>query len=226
MFSDHSNGVSVLYVNGEVEYVHMNAMGLEGLRWDEENTQFKFSDYSAIAKRKVEKEPHIKSVIALIAVIGIVGLAIVVVTRVWKYWLFALPMAVGASMIGLPLGYLGEMLYQSSYMQGIGAGGSGVLGYVAGLCYVGILMKFQERLVNKESVGQFAVAVGMAFGVFCSTLLHLGLQLIYQDSQSWKFMVMGLPFGIIGGGILGLISGRVVWRFYREEVSVVVENGE
>ena len=113
------------------------------------------------------------------------------------------------------------MVYHPEFFKGIGSYGGISFGFLAGLCYVCLLMNWQINLHHNQSIKQLATSLSMATGMICSTLIHLALALTHHN---YFFIIIGLPFGIISGAILGFISGQIVCKFYREKAPVKIES--
>ena len=60
------------------------------------------------------------------------------------------------------------------------------------------------------------------YGIICTVTTH-GVMIVFTcfkgtgDSAGWGYMIAGLPFGIVGGAILGVISGTIC-KYYRPEL--------
>ena len=63
----------------------------------------------------------------------------------------------------------------------------------------------------------------MMTGIICSTLVHLALIIVNEETNFFGILI-GIPYGIFAGAVLGFISGWIVVRFYREKTSMKIEN--
>jgi prepilin-type processing-associated H-X9-DG protein len=213
---NHKNGINITYADGHSEFVRLqypeNIMELERFRWDIEGTQFPLSAYKAL-NDSIQAPPSFpKSIIGLGIVTFVVGVILLYAGQAWKHPSFALILAVGASVVGFVFGGWGESLYRPEYFKGIGTYGGAALGFLAGLCYVGILTKLQLRFKIRTSVNQLALSLGIASGLLCSALLHLALAIAHHN---YFIIMLGIPFGILGGAVLGSISGWILTRRLR-----------
>lgn len=235
MICAHENGSNFNYADGHSSFERFIGPediyndSLKGLYWDEAKTQFSISDYISIAEiLEYEKPSFPKIVIVIGIIVSVCSLIVISVTHIWKYPFFVILLAICTSGVGYLFGGWAESLYRPEIYKGIGSEGGAGLGLLLSMCYVGILMKFVKRLTNMKSVGQFATSSGMITGMLCSTLLHLALFLLHGNEYKLVFMLIGLPFGITAGAVLGMISFWVISGFYLPELPQVesVNKGE
>jgi len=227
--NNHRDGTNVAFADGHSEFIsfrypdRMSGSYLEQIDWDESRTRFPASAYLRVGDViEKQRQPLSKIAISLCIAVCMLGIVVIALTQAWQYPLFTFLIAIGSAIVGFIFGGWGEMFYQTESFARIGTFGGMGLGLWIGLCYVGVLMKLQPRLKRDESIGLLASSLGMVAGMICSTLLHLALILIHRDNQGWAYMIVALPFGIVGGAILGSISGWVVCKFYRPVKSEVV----
>jgi hypothetical protein len=216
LVNPHSNSFNVVYANGATECIRFHisepATDLETLRWDVEGTKHPLSDYTALMDWIQTVPSFPKSIIGLCIATVVAGVILLFIGQAWKHPSFALIIAVGASIVGCVFGAWGESLYRPEYFKGIGTFGGAALGFLAGLCYVGILTKLQVRFKLRTSVNQLALSLGIVSGLLCSALLHLALAIAHHN---YYIIMLGIPFGILGGTVLGSISGWILMRQLR-----------
>ncbi len=108
---------------------------------------------------------------------------------------------------------MAELQYRASDVRGVGIIAGGILGFVVGVCYVSILSKIPLSLKQQEGFKGYAVSLGMATGVICSTIVHLFLMIMHEEIMPFG-MIAGLPFGVLAGSILGAISASIIKKYY------------
>lgn len=218
---NHKNGTNVALANGIINQVYVKfpdqIKSLEDLVWNKDNLKYKASDYAAAADTAEKpKTPIMAGLVVLIAVIVIGGLAVMHTCRFRKYPVLGLVTGIGAGLAGLLFGAWAGAFYPSETSNTpYGAWGGAGLGMWIGLCYTGLLMNLQSRL-HSDNILRLAIALGMAAGLLCSTLLHLGLILYCRQPYGFVFMAAGMPFGIICGVIVGAVSGAFIRKFYTQ----------
>ena len=90
---------------------------------------------------------------------------------------------------GLYFGNMSEKAY--TYSGHAGSIGGALLGLWVGLCYAALVTNRIEKLKNLKILG-FAFSVGMATGVICSTLVHIVLIIVNEETNFYG-IVIGIP---------------------------------
>ena len=134
---------------------------------------------------------------------------------------FVLGIAILSAGTGLLFGHMSEEAYLSDSCTGRNAGG--ILGLLAGICFAVLLANAPDRIKNLSTFKGFSVSVGMVTGIVCSTLVHLALVIVNEETN-FAGILIGIPYGVFAGAVLGFISGWIVSKYYREKPSVEIEN--
>lgn len=124
-----------------------------------------------------------------------------------------------AGFMGLPAGglYLVAGLESVALLAGyFGAGWGAVTGVIAAVVWCAVAFRSVRK--GHARAAEFGALLGAAVGVLSTILLHAGLigvLLYFDEFELWMFLVpaIGLPFGVVGGLILGALSGAMLGRF-------------
>lgn len=232
VYAAHKEGTNFGLADGHASYESIfkypnetPGSGFEALCWDENKTRYKAAAYINVLETFEKQKPDFpNALIVLGAVIAAAGVCVMIYTKAWRYPVFCLTVAAAAAGTGFLFGAWADAMYDPEFFQGAGAIIAAILGGWLAPCYVGLLMKFQSRLSQIKSVEQLAAAFGMVTGILCSTLLHVFLIILYRDSVTGGgLMLAAMPFGMVAGGVLGILSGWIVCRYYRQTKEQVVE---
>jgi prepilin-type processing-associated H-X9-DG protein len=201
-------GCNILFADGHVEFVSPEE--ITNLRWSPEGkVDFPLPKQQEY-KRLQNKLTFKKMIISVTGVIIIAGACIILYRyQFWKCWGFAVLLGLSSAVFGWFLGGLGQSLHRVKIFQEFGMIAGAVLGFIVGLCYVAVLTKTSYSIKQPEAFKGYAVSLGMATGAICSTIVHLLLMIINEEKIPLA-MIVGLPFGIIAGAILGWISSAVI----------------
>lgn len=85
-----------------------------------------------------------------------------------------------------------------------------LIGCAIAFVYMGIMSRYILRAREKT---RFAISVGMATGAVCSIMTHLCLSCA-DGGENWFSIMAGIPYGVIAGAVLGLITGTAIKKFY------------
>lgn len=143
--------------------------------------------------------------------------AIVIRFGTIKYSAFIMALGVLSTATGWLFGGWSEKAYVGHGLQGGTAGA--FFGLLVGLCFAAIMTGTLERTRGSKSFVLLCTATGMLTGVVCSTLVHLGLMIFYEETNAFG-VAIGIPFGICAGAVLGCISGFTVKMFYLRNASL------
>ena len=138
------------------------------------------------------------------------------------YLPFIFGIAILSTGTGMLFGNMSEAAYISIGTTGRNAGG--VFGLLVGICFAVLLTNTPDRIKSLKTFKGFSTSVGMITGILCSTLVHLAL-IIVNEETNFAGILIGIPYGIFAGAVLGFISGFLVKTFYSPKPPVSVEAG-
>ena len=216
MALNHNKRTNIILVNGHREIIYIgeteHLSRLESLQWDRDNTPVTPADYVLVQQQLSQTPPFpIRTTVLAVCVLLAAG-AGTIVGRAWRCPALTVVMAVGGLLVGAGFGAWGETLYQPEFYKGIGLAGGAGLGGLTGVCYIGALMRLRVRLMQDASAKQLAVTLGLIAGALAAGLLHLALALTHGQ---YLLILLGIPFGLLGGGLLGAVGGRILCKHYR-----------
>ncbi|MDH4203600.1 MAG: hypothetical protein OEV87_12010 [Phycisphaerae bacterium] len=142
-----------------------------------------------------------------------------------KYWLFVLSVTLLAAMTGRYFGDDSERAY--IFVHDPGGGRAGLFfGLLVGICYASLVTHWLEKRKPVKSVIGFATSAGMAAGIVSATLVHMMLMIVINDTNC-SGIVIGIPYGVGAGAVLGLISGLILRKLYNEPqpIEPITETG-
>lgn len=212
-FDRHKDGCNILFADGHTEFVKTDK--LIELRWNIENTVH-FTLPESVSE--LERPFFLQQTTILIAILGgvcvIATLYVLIRYKVITYLPFVLFIAVLSTGTGLYFGNMSEEAYNSFIFDGTTGLYSGAFfGLLVGICFPVLLANAPERIQRLRTFKGFAASVGMVVGVICSTLVHLALIIVNKETN-FAGILIGIPYGVAAGAVLGLISGFVVNKFY------------
>jgi prepilin-type processing-associated H-X9-DG protein len=221
----HPNGCYVLYVDGHVEYIKLSE--LPGLQWN--STDDISIDPSLLDKPKfeVEKPPFLPHKTVLLTILGglcvAVTLYILIKFKTVMYLSFIFGIAILSTGTGMLFGNMSEAAYISIGTTGRNAGG--VFGLLVGICFAVLLANTPNRIKSLKTFKGFSTSIGMVTGIICSTLVHLALIIVNEETNFFGILI-GIPYGVFAGAVLGFISGFLVKKFYspKPPVNITVES--
>ncbi len=179
------------------------------LKWSlREDYVFKLPQFTQPDPEKIEPLLLFKKVSISVIAIIIVGGAFYSLHRFQfrKYRSFTILLGFTCVLLGFVLGGFTETLYSSNDIFGVGAIAGVVGGLIVGICYFAILTKRFYSMKHRKRFMSYAVSLGMAAGMICSTILHLVLMIMAEEKMPFG-LITGLSVGIIVGAIMGAISG-------------------
>ena len=126
-------------------------------------------------------------------------------SNVKKCWGRAILVGVISGGVGAFFGAGAQSLYNLEPSNlGVIAGAIG--GVIVGVCYMSGLVSMRDRFTEESYLCDFAGALGVAAGIVFSIIVHIVL-LILSDDKNAGGIVIGMPFGVFAGGILGWVIG-------------------
>ncbi len=214
-----SQGCNILFADGSIEFVQLSK--LPELKWKIEGK----ADFPAYLLEVNKNKDVIKKVsVIFIGLIVFVSVVFILCRYLHKkYLLFIVLIGLISAGVGCFFGLLAEMLYRVKDFHGIGIIAGGIVGLAVGICYTAILANTDSWLKQQKSFKGYAVSLGMAAGVICSTIVHLVLMIMHEEKKLFG-MAAGLPFGIIAGAILGAICFGIVKKYYTEDAQFISHN--
>lgn len=209
-YDRHDDGCIFLFADGESR--HVARAELPGLRWNVENTIF----FEVPPGDAVPPKPYAMPLSdVLLRVLGgvslVVAAGILIQCKALRCWKFALFLCVLSAATGWLFGRASEEAYISFGNTGEFAGL--FFGALAGVCFAPLLAGCPERIKRLHSFLWFAIPVGMATGIVCSTLVHLALMIVNRTANPFG-IIIGIPYGTFAGAVLGLIAGLIVRKYY------------
>jgi prepilin-type processing-associated H-X9-DG protein len=210
---DRHDGCNILFADGHTAFVKLPE--LSDLRWNIEGDVFFVASQSVSRDSEIGKWPQITLKTALmsllVGVCTLAALCIVVRFKTLKYLPFVLTVAIFSAGTGLFLGNMSEQAYLSESFTGRNAGG--IFGLLTGVCFAVLLANAPDRIKNLRTFKGFSASVGMATGIICSTLVHLAL-IIVNEETNFAGILIGIPYGVFAGAVLGFVSGFLVETLY------------
>jgi len=210
---DRHDGCNVLFADGHTAFFKMPE--LSELRWNIENDVFFDASQSVSPDLKVGKKPLVTLMTALMSLlVGVCILAtlyIVVRFKTLKYLPLILTIAVFSTGTGAFFGHLSEAAYLSKGLTGRNAGA--IFGLLTGIGFAALLANAPDRIRNLRTFKGFSASVGMAAGILCSTLVHLAL-IIVNEETNFAGILIGIPYGVFAGAVLGFVSGFLIEILY------------
>ena len=213
-YDRHEDGCNILFADGHAEFVKL--FDLPNLRWNVEgNVSFDPLLLNA-SKLKMEKPFIFSQIIVLLTILGGLGVVVTLYVRVKFKTVMYLPFIFGIAILSTGTGYLFGLMSEEAYIS-IGTTGrnaGGVFGLLVGICFAILLANTPDRIKSLRTFKGFSTSVGMMTGIICSTLVHLALIIVSKETN-FAGILIGLPYGIFAGAVLGFISGFLVKTFYR-----------
>ncbi len=207
----HVEGCNILYADSHVRFER--AIGLAELRWKlEGKAEFALPSPSKSGNWFLQNisETATMSVLALVCVTFTIY--ILIKYDFAQYWIFILLLTLLSAGAGILLGDYSEEAYSARHSDAGWISG-GFFGLLAGICFAILFANCSEKIKKLNAFAGFASYVGMVTGIICSSLVHIALMIVYGEINPFG-IVIGLPYGIAAGAVLGYISGRILRRFY------------
>lgn len=198
------SGSNILFADGRINFILES--NLSKLQWDINSTAETDSFFMNLARTH---NVRIISVLSFGAIIIVIGIYIAIRNNIASHWMFATVLSVFSGATGAFFGTGAELFYIFSWDGQQGAIAGGIIGVVVAVSYAAILSNRRDRFTEQCYLRGYALALGMATGIICSTLVHLAL-LILSDDKNISGILLGLPCGFIAGLVLGAISGNVI----------------
>lgn len=215
-YDRHENGCNILVADGHTDFV--KTAELANLRWDTEGTvRFTPEMMAAGSMPQYEqKKPFVLTqATTLLMILGGAGVVatfyILIRYKPIPYLPFVLIIAVFSTGTGMFFGNMSEEAYLSEGTTGLYSGG--FFGLLVGICFAVLLANVPDRIKSLKTFKGFAASVGMVTGVICSTLVHLALIIVNKETN-FAGILIGIPYGVFAGAVLGFISGLFVKRCY------------
>jgi hypothetical protein len=205
----HEIGCNILFADMHVEFV--NKTRLPSLRWSNDPA-FVFPTSTIVPPRpwlSSIRQRAILAAVALIAVMAAVAIA-------WRYrgkapWYLIVTMAISSAAIGWLFGLMSQAIHRlPDGAANPGAIAGLVVGLLVGFAYMPFVAATSSGIKRDSDVRLYAAAIGMIAGVMCSCVVHSVLILVCRNAQAGLPIVAGIPFGIMAGAFLGLLSGHLL----------------
>lgn len=208
-FDRHKDGCYILFANGDSKYIQLSK--LPTLRWNVENTVFfKSPQRSPSLIPAILLSPHL--LLSILGFISITAAGVILFrSRVIACWKFAFFLGLLSTVAGGGLGLFSGQAYR--HYQEFGGIAGVFFGLLTGLCFASLLAGCPDRIKQLKTFFGFSASVGTVAGILCATLVHLALIIINRETNFFG-MLIGIPFGVVAGAVLGGISGFIVKKFY------------
>jgi len=222
-YDRHDGGCNILFADGHTAFV--KTPELTNLKWDAEGTvRFTPEMITAGSMPQYEqKQPFVLTqTTILLAILGSVCVAatlyVLIRYKIAPYFSFVLVIAVLSAGTGMFFGNMSEDAYLSVFRDGTtGLYSGGFFGLLVGICFPVLLANTPDRIKTLKTFKGFAASVGMITGVICSTLVHLALIIVNKETN-FAGILIGIPYGVFAGAVLGFISGFMLKRIYKPEL--------
>jgi hypothetical protein len=207
--SRHTEGSCVVFADTQSKFIERSEF--PRLRWDIEGKVF----YNPQAVSNLKERFIISHKTALLTAIGIIwsvcSIYILVRFHMVRYWKFALFLGILAAGAGYFFGNMSGEAYielrQAGKIPGL------VTGLLAGVCFAVIFAGRSDELKRSVTFKWFMLGVGMITGILCSMFVHIALMIVNEETNPFG-IIIGIPYGIFVGGVLGLVSYFVIRKFY------------
>jgi hypothetical protein len=203
----HSIGCNILFADMHVEFVKSDR--LAQLRWATDGA-VDFPELPLPAPEPAYKLPY--AGLAVVALISLAGAGY----SLRRYGVMrcrglSVAMAVLAPIAGGYCGLLSQLIYELPPLArppGLVAGI--VVGILAALAYAPFLAVTSTGLVRHRDRLLYAVGTGMAAGIVSAWVVHIVLMLICRNMYAGLTLIVGIPYGLVAGTILGFIADGVL----------------
>lgn len=198
--------VAVLFGNGEM-YTFRKKL-VPYLRWRFEGSG-------------VMPKPYLEiPFLVMTALLTIVFMAIVITCRncLRIFWRPALGIGAASAISGGYLGGLAVRLFYLSNFNGYQLNHSdyllipwvgSIVGFAIGICFVVVLGAIYKKYHANVNIASYAIVLGPLTGITASSIIHGYLMIAYGET-GFMYMMAGTFFGIIAGGVLGLITSGLL----------------
>ena len=198
-------GSVIVFADRHVKFSNLDS--LRELRWKIEGKEVFPESLFAVDKSIISMK---YTAVLLISLPVLLRAAFIVYKNLSKkYITSALLLGLVSGGAGCFLGSLAEWFYRVRDFHGIGMMSGSILGFLVGVCYCAVLTGTCVSLKDRKAIKGYAVSLGMAAGVICSTLVHLVLMIMHEEPEPFGIYA-GMPFGIFAGAVLGAICGSFV----------------
>lgn len=158
----------------------------------------------------IEEKPFVKYYIAGAIALVVFILSVIVCIKyktnsISKVLLFGFI----ALIFGVVFGFFSEALHNSNLNFPVGPLVGAFLGFFIGVSYLSFVSNIIPKLNYPENSEYLIKSVAIAIGLLCALILHLMLDLIY-DEGIYISLIGGLGYGIIAGTILGKIASGMI----------------
>lgn len=216
----HIVGCNVMFADGSVKPVKDSK--LHQLRWNIEGTSYTPESFP-VQISSAPSNPIFKVVsFTLVGITCLLFSAFVIIRYKNIKWRFVVILALLSTGTGWFFGVASNFAYNAAETQ-IGAMLGAIFGLLVGIWFAVIMPKFLSKITNQKGELIFSSSAGMLTGIACSTLVHVSLIIAYQEKNLFGIIV-GIPFGILAGAILGTISFLIFSRLYKVERNEVSAN--
>lgn len=201
MLCGRNTGIHVVLVNGHTRFIPKEKLSF--LKWEIQKQDGDFLHiYSTFNWQLI-----ILCSFALLVVAG--GIYIAWKNNVTKCWPSAISLGIVSGGVGALFGNMSQFIYSLAEFERQGAIAGAIGGIIVGVCYMSMLVNMRSRLTEKGYLWDFSTKLGMAAGTVCSTIVHVTLLILSYDRDIGG-IVVGIPFGVFAGGILGWITGAFI----------------
>jgi hypothetical protein len=194
-----AKGSNILFADGTIEFVEIQR--IPQLRWKIEGK----AEFPAFLLEANKGTISGRQLAAIAAVILIVAVSILIKFCDKKFMVFAIIISLISSGIGWFLGLSSSVFYLSDKFPRAAPAAGIAIGFLTGLVYAVFLANVPADFKLSRNFGGFAVSLGLAAAVFCPTIANL-IVMALNKTMNPMGLLAALPFGIIAGLILGLIS--------------------
>lgn len=206
-----SKGSNVLFADGSVEFVEIQR--ISQLRWKIEGKEefpvfLLESNRGAISKWQI-------AVIAAAAIV--IAILFFIKSCDKKYRFFAIIISLISSGIGFFSGLSSSIYYLSDKYAEVSSIFGATAGFLTGIIYVIFLVKMPSDFKLSGSFRGYTVSAGLAAAVSCTTIVYLVAMALSRTINPLGLLA-AMPFGIIMGLILGLVSWAVLKSIVLQDI--------
>jgi hypothetical protein len=217
-YKRHEGGCYVLLADGSSNWV--THAELPSLRWDiEGKVKLKIPEAEiAAAQKKLTVFLSFKKGLmnTLLLLSALATIVVVIRFGAVRYLVFIAGLGVLSAATGWVFGGWSEAAYVEDGTQGPIAGA--VFGLLVGLCFAAVMTGMLEQMSRIKAIVLLYTAWGTVTGVVCSMLVHLTLMIFHTESNAWG-IVIGIPYGLFAGAVLGFMSGVAVKTIYMRKAA-------
>ena len=100
-----------------------------------------------------------------------------------------------------------------------------ITGPIAAISYILLVSNIRDRLGNYSCIG-WAVFCGIVTGILCSCSIHMLYKIYCFEYTYGQLVFTGIPFGIIVGMLLGLLSGAILNHKHNKQIAEIEAGNE